>query len=101
MQQMSPVDFGAIRDQAEIGQEVAEMSDSAHKQSTDRLAWASCREPYKSELDQLASLWINGVLSDEKLAFRALQMQSELDWVSQPDVASERIPVDDGHTWWS
>ena len=71
------------------------MSDAVEKASTERLIWAECREPYKTELDRLARHWIDGSLSDEKLAFKAVQILSELDWVTQPDAASQKISVDD------
>ncbi|MDP1798014.1 MAG: hypothetical protein Q8K78_11055 [Planctomycetaceae bacterium] len=57
--------------------------------------WAQCREPYKSEIDAITSLWIEGTLSNESLAFEAVQLMSQLNWTSQPDPASRVIRMDD------
>ena len=81
--------------QPETDREIGKASESVERQSIERLNWANCREPYKSELDLLSSYWIEGFLSDEHLAYRAVQILSELDWVNQPDKASQKIPVDD------
>lgn len=48
--------------------------------------WAECREPYKTELNTLASHWIEGELSHESLAFEILKVQSEIDDI---DIALE------------
>ncbi len=71
------------------------MSEAEGKEWSKRYSWAACREPYKTELDTIGSHWIEGSLSNEELAFEAVQMLSELEWVSQPDAASRQIRLDD------
>ena len=58
--------------------------DGAGKKWSKRYGWATCREPYKTELDTLGSHWIEGELSNEALAFEAVQLLSELEWASKP-----------------
>lgn len=71
------------------------MDGSTEKPWSKRYNWAACREPYKTELDALASQWIEGALSNEELAFEAVQMLSELEWVGQPGKTTPRICLDD------
>jgi len=45
-----------------------------------RIEWATCPEPYKTELDAIGGQWVEGVLSNEGLAFEAISILSELNW---------------------
>lgn len=64
------------------------MVDSESSNWQKRIAWAKCREPYKTTLDTLASHWIDGVLSHADLALELwklhhkcrekIQMESEV-----------------------
>ena len=65
------------------GREAGNVDESGDKQWSKRISWANCREPYKTELDTLGSHWIEGALSNEELAFEAVQFLSELDWSRQ------------------
>jgi hypothetical protein len=68
---------------------------SAEKRWSKRYNWAICREPYKTELDAIASQWIEGALSNEELAFEAVQMLSELEWVVQPGETTPKLCLND------
>lgn len=72
-----------------------EGSDEYEKKWSKRCAWANCREPYKTQLDTLGSHWIEGSLSNEGLAFEAVQLLSELEWVRKPSSGSTVIPMTD------
>ena len=48
-----------------------------------RYPWANCREPFKTELDTLASHWIEGQLSNEALALEILQIRQRAESVSE------------------
>lgn len=48
-----------------------------------RYPWAICREPFKTELDTLASHWIEGQLSNEALALEILQIRQRAESVSE------------------
>ena len=60
--------------------------------------WAQCGEPYKTELDTLGSLWIEGVLSDKELALEAVQLLSNLEWVRRPSESPALVQTDDAIT---
>jgi hypothetical protein len=60
------------------------MDRSDNKQWSKRYNWAQCFEPYKTQLDAIGSQWIEGALSNEELAFEAVQMLSEMDWMRLP-----------------
>ena len=59
------------------------MSGSDEKSWMKRYNWAICREPYKTELDTLASHWIEGQLSNEALALEILQIRQQAESVSE------------------
>lgn len=71
------------------------MDEPVDKQWSKRYSWATCHEPYKTELDAIGSQWIEGALSNEELAFEAVQMLSEVEWIRQPDKTHKSIPMDD------
>ncbi len=71
------------------------MDEPVEKHWSKRYNWATCREPYKTDLDAIGSQWIEGALSNEELAFEAVQMLSELEWVSQPAETHTKICMDD------
>lgn len=57
--------------------------------------FAKCREPYKTQLDTVAYQWVTGVLTNEEVAFEAVQLLAEIEWVQQPDSQSRVLPLDD------
>lgn len=64
------------------------------KQWSKRYTWAKCREPYKTELDALASLWIEGTMSNEELALELWQFRDKLQFsepMAQP-IAGTTLP---------
>lgn len=71
------------------------MSDENEANWSKCYSWAQCREPYKTDLDTLGSHWIGGVVTNEQLAFEAVHMLSNVDWVSQPNGLHRRLPLDD------
>jgi hypothetical protein len=79
----------------ETGSAQSAMDEPVEKQWSKRHSWATCHEPYKTELDAIGSQWIEGALSNEELAFEAVQMLSELEWVSQPGKSHTKICMDD------
>jgi hypothetical protein len=71
------------------------MDSAEEKQWSKRYAWAVCREPYKTQLDTLGSHWIEGTLSNESLAFEAIQLLSHLDWIRRPSQGISALPMQD------
>lgn len=71
------------------------MSGADEKNWRRRVAWAECREPYKTELDTLGSHWIEGDLSNQELAFEAVKLLSELEAVGQLSGSKPPTRVDD------
>ncbi len=65
------------------------------KQWSKRYSWSQCSEPYKTQLDAIGSQWIEGALSNEELAFEAVQMLSEMDAVPGPrdDVIKSQLRI--------
>ena len=51
------------------------MDDSEQRNWQKRFQWAKCREPYKTQLDTLASHWLEGALSNEELALELWKFQ--------------------------
>lgn len=58
------------------------MNDRNQKWSK-RLSWAKCEEPYKNQLDAVASLWVEGAMSNHELAFETVRLLSEIDQTRQ------------------
>lgn len=52
-------------------------SNKKQKQWSVNVKWAKCREPYKTELDGVATLWIEGQISNEELALELWMMWSK------------------------
>lgn len=63
----------------------ADMDEPVEKQWSKRHNWAACGEPYKTQLDALGSLWIEGSVSNEELACEALELLSEFGWADPGD----------------
>lgn len=61
-----------------------EQDDSERKNWMKRHNWAKCREPFKTELDTIASQWIEGSLSNEQLALEMWQLWSKMRLVESP-----------------
>lgn len=64
-------------------------------QRTEKLVWAKCREPFKTKIDNLSSQWIQGSVSDERLALEILTMQARVEVLSQPHPDAMKSPMDD------
>lgn len=71
------------------------MGESSGKQWSKRHNWAKCREPYKTQLDDLGSKWISGSLSNEALAFEAVKLLDQVEWIQQPSKSLEVVPMGD------
>jgi len=71
------------------------MDASGGKQWSKRHDWAVCREPYKKQLDELGTKWIEGTLSNEALAFEAVKLLDQVEWIQQPSKSLEVVPMDD------
>ena len=71
------------------------MDESGGKQWGKRINWANCREPYKNELDTLASHWIEGAISNGELAIELWQMWSEVKFVTEPSEGLPKIDLSD------
>ncbi|MBC7818254.1 MAG: hypothetical protein IAG10_15315 [Planctomycetaceae bacterium] len=68
------------------------------KQWSKRYTWAKCREPYKTELDALASLWIEGTLSNEELALELWQFRDTLQASEAPSKTLAGTTLPDVHS---
>lgn len=65
------------------------MSESdKQKQWSKQYNWATCQEPYKTELDTYGSHWIEGTLTDAELALELLKIQFALGWHGEPGPGS-------------
>jgi hypothetical protein len=71
------------------------MDGPADNQWSRRYDWATCHEPYRTQLNAIGSQWIEGALSNEELAFEAVQMLSDLEWIAQPGKSHKKLPMDD------
>ena len=71
------------------------MGESGEMEWNKRYHWAQCREPFKRQLDVLGSNWIDGTLSNEGLAFEAVQLLSNLEWSRRPADGAAVVRVDD------
>lgn len=49
------------------------------KQWANRVRWAECSEPFKTQIDNYSTEWINGRKTHEQLAFDILSDQSKID----------------------
>ena len=67
----------------------------SQKQWSRRYSWASCREPFKTEFDTLASLWIEGQLSNEVLALELWQLRDKLQFSEAPSKTLAGVPLPD------
>lgn len=71
------------------------MTDTNGANWMNRIAWARCREPYRTELNTIGSHWVEGTLTDEALAVEVLTLLVELDWVEQPSTAHSKVNLTD------
>lgn len=77
----TPVPSGNV---AGEGKDVMCPGEESNPRWSKRGNWAKCREPYKTEFDTLASHWIEGELSNEKLALELWEMAETLLFVEAP-----------------
>lgn len=73
----------------------AMVGDENRKEWSRRYSWASCREPFKTELDTLASHWIEGHLSNESLALELWQLRDKLQFSEAPSRTLSGVPLFD------
>lgn len=67
----------------------------SQKQWSKRYSWASCREPFKTEFDTLASHWIEGQLTNEGLALELWQLRDKLQFSEGPSKMHSGVPLSD------
>ncbi len=67
----------------------------SQKQWSKRYSWASCREPFKTEFDTLASHWIEGQLTNEGLALELWQLRDKLQFSDGPSKTHSGVPLSD------
>jgi len=65
------------------------------KQWSRRYSWASCREPFQTEFNTLASHWIEGQLSNEGLALELWQLRDKLLFSEAPSKTVAGMPLPD------
>jgi len=68
------------------------MDEGEGKQWRKRISWAQCCEPFKTELDTLASHWIEGALSREDLS---LELWKQFAKCNVRDKQNEGKPIFD------
>src|SRR4051812_23011604 len=67
------------------------MVESEDKQWSERITWATCREPYQSELNGLAALWVQNQLSNAELALELWIMWSKKKF-AESGTKSQAVP---------
>lgn len=83
---------GLASDSTEPVRGQPDMAEAGKREWHKRYSWAKCREPDKTQLDTLGSLWVEGELSNEGLALEVVQLLSDLeDWGNpKPDSSPYR-----------
>lgn len=71
------------------------MEEADGKKWRKRVIWADCREPYKTELEALASMWIDGGLSHGELAIELWEMWSKKKFVEKATKTLAGVPLPD------
>lgn len=74
------------------------MTESPDKQWLKRVDWAVCREPYRTELNTIASHWIEGTISNGDLALELWDIWSKIKFVEAPTATLAGIPLTDVHS---
>ena len=74
-----------------MGDEEAEK----RKQWSQRISWAKCIEPYKTELDTIGSHWIEGQLSNGELALELWEQWSSTKFSEMPSSTLPGTPLPD------
>lgn len=74
------------------------MDESGEKNWSKRINWAACREPYKTELEALSTLWVEGQLTHGELALELWDMWSKKKFVETPTKTLAGVPLPDVQT---
>lgn len=71
------------------------MEDSGEKNWSKRINWATCREPYKTELEAISTLWVEGQLTHGDLALELWDMWSKKKFVETATKTLAGVPLPD------